>query len=430
MLKKLRIINFQSHKDTTIQFSDGFNVFQGDSDGGKSAIIRAIAAVCYNRWSNESVRIGQQETSIQLTTDIGVVKLTKNPKKKINSYSGVVFQNNQEFYFQTIGTTVPQVVYHITGMRQLNVGDSVTDIPNIMFQLQKHYMLAQVSGKSCTSNLIARVFDKVTGLGGMQQLINQISSSMLSDKKNITKNIAQIDDLNLKLVPQQQIDQMQVKLTEVNNLKQKIQLLQENLNKMHFVLQQYNLNVHKQSLLNVDFLNFDSENAEKCLKNLQISNKQFEKCDDLFKKIINANDRLNQVKISIEMCRDVDQQQLEISKKTCNKLYVASKLLNSFYQKQEKLEQINGYLQLSKNIDNANKFLSDSKNGCNLLYKADKLLNKNNKLQIEIQEANKNYNFYNNQSNELNNKLSSLKKQCKLCPICGKPFEDCQNGEN
>jgi chromosome segregation ATPase len=50
MLKSLRIINFESHKDTTINFTDGFNVIIGQSDGGKSSIIRAIAAVCYNMW--------------------------------------------------------------------------------------------------------------------------------------------------------------------------------------------------------------------------------------------------------------------------------------------------------------------------------------------------------------------------------------------
>jgi hypothetical protein len=53
----------------------------------------------------------------------------------------------------------------------LDLGDT-KDVPNVMYQLEKHYMLSEISGKSCTSNLIARIFDKVIGLGGMEELIS------------------------------------------------------------------------------------------------------------------------------------------------------------------------------------------------------------------------------------------------------------------
>ena len=252
MLKKLHIVNFQSHKDTTIEFSNGFNVFEGQSDGGKSAIIRAIAAVCYNKWTNDSVRIGEKETIIELTTEKGYVKLIKNPKEKINSYTCKKFETNQDFYYQAIGTSVPQIVYEITGMKQLNIGDSITDIPNIMFQLEKHYMLAQVSGKSCTSNLIARIFDKVIGLGGMQELINSISSSMINDKKQVTKNMSQIDDLKLQMVDQNQLIEKQNKLNEIKKLKLQIEKLEKcNLRVSEFIDIK---NKYQQKLNNLDKL--------------------------------------------------------------------------------------------------------------------------------------------------------------------------------
>jgi ABC-type transporter Mla maintaining outer membrane lipid asymmetry ATPase subunit MlaF len=47
-IKKLIIENFQSHKYTEVDFSEGFNIIFGPSDYGKSAIIRALRWVLYN----------------------------------------------------------------------------------------------------------------------------------------------------------------------------------------------------------------------------------------------------------------------------------------------------------------------------------------------------------------------------------------------
>ena len=54
MIKKLHIRNFQSHKDSRLIFSDGVNVIVGNSDSGKSAILRALNWVITNRPSGDS----------------------------------------------------------------------------------------------------------------------------------------------------------------------------------------------------------------------------------------------------------------------------------------------------------------------------------------------------------------------------------------
>ena len=49
MITKIEIKNFQSHKDTMIDFDKGINSICGESDNGKTAIIRAIRWVIENR---------------------------------------------------------------------------------------------------------------------------------------------------------------------------------------------------------------------------------------------------------------------------------------------------------------------------------------------------------------------------------------------
>jgi len=42
MINSLTIQNFQSHKNTTLEFDNGINIIIGQSDSGKTAIIRAL----------------------------------------------------------------------------------------------------------------------------------------------------------------------------------------------------------------------------------------------------------------------------------------------------------------------------------------------------------------------------------------------------
>ena len=66
-ITRLRMENFQSHKDTDIDFTDGINLIVGSSDAGKSAILRAINFVFHNQPRNKAfVRMGSDETRVSI----------------------------------------------------------------------------------------------------------------------------------------------------------------------------------------------------------------------------------------------------------------------------------------------------------------------------------------------------------------------------
>ena len=46
--KYLHLINFQSHLNTVIELHPGLNILVGESDQGKTAIIRALRWLFYN----------------------------------------------------------------------------------------------------------------------------------------------------------------------------------------------------------------------------------------------------------------------------------------------------------------------------------------------------------------------------------------------
>ena len=48
-------------------------------------------------------------------------------------------------------------------------------------------MLSEIGDKKATSNMIARMMDNAIGLGGMEDLIKDISTDLLKDKKWLTE---------------------------------------------------------------------------------------------------------------------------------------------------------------------------------------------------------------------------------------------------
>lgn len=65
MLWQLYIENIAIIEKTALEFSDGFNVFTGETGAGKSILIDAIGAVLGERVSKEMVRHGAAKASCQ-----------------------------------------------------------------------------------------------------------------------------------------------------------------------------------------------------------------------------------------------------------------------------------------------------------------------------------------------------------------------------
>jgi DNA repair protein RecN (Recombination protein N) len=64
MLKELFIKNFAVIEEADIDFSDGLNIFTGETGAGKSVVIGSLSAVCGNRISRDIIRTGAQKATV------------------------------------------------------------------------------------------------------------------------------------------------------------------------------------------------------------------------------------------------------------------------------------------------------------------------------------------------------------------------------
>ena len=149
MIKKMIIKNFESHENSEIEFSDGLNLIIGQSNQGKSSIVRALAVVVANRFDKESVRTGKDFCSITVMTEKGSV--TAERGEDTNHWI-IETPDGKKKEYRNIGTTTPPEVLTVLGMGE-RVHGEIKELPNIMFQLEKHYMLSEIDGKKATSEL-------------------------------------------------------------------------------------------------------------------------------------------------------------------------------------------------------------------------------------------------------------------------------------
>lgn len=153
MIKSFHIANFQSHRESHLDFAPGLNVILGESDAGKTAILRALYWLCANRPSGEGFRSWWgRDTGVGLDLDEGEVSRLRT--KNVNTY----VLGNQ--VFKALGTGVPEEVVKVLNM---------TDI-NWQMQFQPAFLLTDSPGE------VARKFNEIVKLDVIDRSISRLNS--------------------------------------------------------------------------------------------------------------------------------------------------------------------------------------------------------------------------------------------------------------
>lgn len=278
MLKTLKIENFENHENTVINFSSGFNLICGPSNSGKTSIIRALRLLLYNQWFPEALRVGAKNCKITLDTDRGSVSVLRG---KENKWTIVDIDGNVK-EFDKIGKNILDEVIEITGIKPVKLG-SFECTPNIMDQLEGHFLLAELDGESVSGSLRAQIVDEVSGLSGMEELIKQISLENL----RISKSIKEIEITNENIIK---------KLHDKEQLQNEI----DKINKIDELFKKYEK--IKDKVENLKTINKSYVSYGNTLSDMMFSIKKFSKIDIILEMVLNLGrkiSRYNEMKDTI-----------------------------------------------------------------------------------------------------------------------------------
>lgn len=178
-LLKVNITNFQSHKESELEFTDGVNVIIGPSDAGKSAIFRAIYWVITNRPLGDSFRsYWGGDTRVDLHFDDVIISRLKGDSD--NQY---IITNETPLVLKAFGTDTPEEVVKLL---------SLDDI-NIQSQIDPPFLLANTPGE------VAQLLNKAASIDDIDKAMSNLKSYYNETKRSKTYLEKQIIDIQEEL---------------------------------------------------------------------------------------------------------------------------------------------------------------------------------------------------------------------------------------
>jgi DNA repair protein SbcC/Rad50 len=195
MIRRIKLTNFQSHEDTDISFESGLNVLVGQSDSGKTAILRALRWVFWNRPGGDEFRShwgGDTHVVVELTD--GNVITREKGKAGRNAY----ILNGKEYV--AFGQDVPEDIARVI---------NITDV-NLQQQMDSPFLLSETPGE------VAKHFNKVANLDIIDHAtsyINKKLNAVQSDIKHHEKNVEKLET-DLESLPDIEAYEKQVQYLE------------------------------------------------------------------------------------------------------------------------------------------------------------------------------------------------------------------------
>lgn len=214
MIKSVVIKNFQSHKDTTIEFDPGVNVIKGSSSNGKSSILRALGYVINNKpigmrhisyWAKHKKTITDECRVTINFDDCSVARI----RGDINGY-----QIDDGKPLEAIESGVPQQVTDACRISEIN----------IQKQLDAPFLLSSSSGQ------ISQFFNRIMKLEDADEYQSAIESKRRKCNSDIKQVEEQIPILTASLNEFNWIAEAEVLLKELAEMDDNLQALNASIN--------------------------------------------------------------------------------------------------------------------------------------------------------------------------------------------------------
>lgn len=204
MIRSVQIENFQSHAMTRLEFSPGINALVGDSDCGKSAVMRAIL------WCITNQSQGIADISDWCKTKKGglkagdrcIVSISTNPGDGCRDVSRIRSTefNGYEVYsggddtdkYEALRTDVPSEVSSAFG-----IGDV-----NIQWQMDPQFLVSMGAGEA------ARYINSLVNLDDIDIAMSAVNSMSRETAQDIRAAAQDVDSLHAEVDSLQWVDRL------------------------------------------------------------------------------------------------------------------------------------------------------------------------------------------------------------------------------
>lgn len=175
--------NFQAHKDTTVQFDRGLNIIVGESNNGKTSILRGILWAIDNQpLGNDFIMAGENDCSVTINFSDGTYIERGRTVKDTGYYKIRYIDDNGKYIDQTyrgFTNAVPVEVANVHQMPKVNITKDIETHLNVLSQLDGPFLLTE-------SPLVkASAIGRITGTHVIDAAIKESNKTIQSNRKLI-----------------------------------------------------------------------------------------------------------------------------------------------------------------------------------------------------------------------------------------------------
>lgn len=304
MIKTLILRNIQSHKRTQLDFVEGLNVIIGATDSGKSAILRGLRKLIYNRPIGNAYRSwwGGRLLIKLITFDNETISYKEDTERE---YSLSTITDP----FKAFGTEVPEEISKVLNLSEIN----------LQRQLDSPFLLTISPGDVALHfNRIARLDQIDHGRQNIESSINQINSAigreaikgkpstgLIHDLEINEKELIQYTDLDKFEADLEVLEDVQADMIKTTQAHAKLIELREKILSKEDLLEQEGSILKIETDLNAILLHI--ENRDK-------NNTQLKRLTHIVNQINTTQEELTLNEFECTMADDVDEILLQYKK--------------------------------------------------------------------------------------------------------------------
>jgi len=187
IIKSVEIKNFQSHEYTLVEFKDGLNTIIGESNSGKTSILRAIRWCLDNEpKGSDFITTGRDDCSVTVMFDDGTSITRQRTRNDSGTYDvvgktiqpdGTVSKWTQTY--KGFANNLPIEIMNIHQMPKINLTKDICTHLNMMSQLDGPFLVTE------SPQVKAAIIGRLTGTQIIDLGIKETNKKILSNSKTI-----------------------------------------------------------------------------------------------------------------------------------------------------------------------------------------------------------------------------------------------------
>jgi exonuclease SbcC len=221
VLQYLKVRNFQSLRELEIALGK-FTVIFGESDVGKSAVIRSVRAAVNNQAGQDFISHGETTACVTLELDSATVEWSKGKSAvySLDKPSALIER------FEKMGRAVPEEISEVLKIGPESFGDQEFDI-NIHTQMEPPFLLNESPATR------AKVLGELSGVNILYRAIQECRRRLQEVKRNQTIRLGDFEKAKAELDSYRYLAAVSKELNEAEKLSESAKSVSDELSSLN-----------------------------------------------------------------------------------------------------------------------------------------------------------------------------------------------------